>query len=305
MRLISLLLFVLLLAIQYPLWLGKGGWLRVWDLNRQVNEQTVHNQALKLRNAKLEGEVKDLQDGTGAIEERARYELGMVKDGKSSSSLWRRLRRSAPRRRCCRRPIPSRDAADIRLLRTILKSMRDLDCRSVAFAHSCGAVSISSESPPVRGAVRVTTPAPAGRADSHAATPVATTPSAVIQTPVCARVGVSCPRPGFGLLLAGDHMLLLAQHLLVQRCEVLPFFVSQWGGGVEPGSRRAVAGLLYISRGTGAAQPAIIAAMAMISPDSARERYVLIMSASVRQLGFGNVIDPQARVCGSAHIRNL
>ncbi len=48
MRLISLLLFVLLLAIQYPLWLGKGGWLRVWDLNRQVQEQTTHNQALKL-----------------------------------------------------------------------------------------------------------------------------------------------------------------------------------------------------------------------------------------------------------------
>ncbi|MGO4328358.1 cell division protein FtsB [Cupriavidus sp. 2TAF22] len=81
MRLISLLLFVLLLAIQYPLWLGKGGWLRVWDLDKHVQEQSARNQSLKLRNAKLEGEVKDLQDGTGAIEERARYELGMVKDG--------------------------------------------------------------------------------------------------------------------------------------------------------------------------------------------------------------------------------
>ncbi|CAG2127902.1 cell division protein FtsB [Cupriavidus plantarum] len=81
MRLISLLLFILLLAIQYPLWLGKGGWLRVWDLNHQVEEQASRNQSLKLRNAKLEGEVKDLQDGTGAIEERARYELGMVREG--------------------------------------------------------------------------------------------------------------------------------------------------------------------------------------------------------------------------------
>ncbi|MDQ0140189.1 cell division protein FtsB [Cupriavidus necator] len=81
MRLISLLLFVLLLAIQYPLWLGKGGWLRVWDLNRQLTEQGTRNQTLKLRNAKLEGEVADLQDGTGAIEERARYELGMVREG--------------------------------------------------------------------------------------------------------------------------------------------------------------------------------------------------------------------------------
>ncbi|CAN7270943.1 Cell division protein FtsB [compost metagenome] len=81
MRLISLLLFVLLLAIQYPLWLGKGGWLRVWDLNRQLTEQGTRTQTLKLRNAKLEGEVADLQDGTGAIEERARYELGMVREG--------------------------------------------------------------------------------------------------------------------------------------------------------------------------------------------------------------------------------
>ena len=52
MRLISLLLFILLLAIQYPLWLGKGGWLRVWDLNHQVEEQASRNQSLKLRNAK-------------------------------------------------------------------------------------------------------------------------------------------------------------------------------------------------------------------------------------------------------------
>ncbi|CAG9177040.1 cell division protein FtsB [Cupriavidus pampae] len=81
MRLISLLLFILLLAIQYPLWLGKGGWLRVWDLSHHVDEQASRNQSLKLRNAKLEGEVKDLQEGTGAIEERARYELGMVREG--------------------------------------------------------------------------------------------------------------------------------------------------------------------------------------------------------------------------------
>ena len=105
MRLISLLLFVLLLAIQYPLWLGKGGWLRVWELNKQVEEQSVHNRALKLRNAKLEGEVKDLRDGTGAIEERARYELGMVRMARSSCSSSRRRPRSALRRHCRRRPI--------------------------------------------------------------------------------------------------------------------------------------------------------------------------------------------------------
>ncbi|XQU67888.1 hypothetical protein OJJOAM_000619 [Cupriavidus sp. H18C1] len=53
----------------------------MWELNKQVGEQTARNEQLKRRNAKLEGEVLDLQDGTGAVEERARYELGMVKDG--------------------------------------------------------------------------------------------------------------------------------------------------------------------------------------------------------------------------------
>lgn len=80
MRLISLILLVMLIAIQFPLWLGKGGWLRVWELDRQVAEQEAKNQSLKLRNAKLAGEVRDLKEGTGAIEERARHELGMVKE---------------------------------------------------------------------------------------------------------------------------------------------------------------------------------------------------------------------------------
>ncbi|WP_025917223.1 cell division protein FtsB [Herminiimonas sp. CN] len=81
MRLISILLLLLLVLIQHPLWLGKGGWLRVWDLDQQVSEALDKNRALKARNDKLESEVRDLQEGTGAIEERARYELGMIKDG--------------------------------------------------------------------------------------------------------------------------------------------------------------------------------------------------------------------------------
>jgi cell division protein FtsB len=81
MRLITLSLAALLLLIQYPLWLGKGGWLRVWDLDNQVGAAQKKNQELKARNEKLNSEVHDLRDGTGAIEERARYELGMIKDG--------------------------------------------------------------------------------------------------------------------------------------------------------------------------------------------------------------------------------
>ena len=80
MRLISLCLAALLLLIQYPLWLGKGGWLRVWDLDQQVTAAQKKNDELKARNAKLTSEVRDLKEGTGAIEERARYELGMIKE---------------------------------------------------------------------------------------------------------------------------------------------------------------------------------------------------------------------------------
>ncbi len=81
MRLITLCLAALLLLIQYPLWLGKGGWLRVWDLDNQVVAAQKKNDDLKARNAKLNSEVRDLREGTGAVEERARYELGMIKQG--------------------------------------------------------------------------------------------------------------------------------------------------------------------------------------------------------------------------------
>jgi cell division protein FtsB len=69
----------LIVLIQYPLWLGKGGWLKVWDIDRQVSEQKVRNEKLVVRNASLDAEVRDLKQGSEAIEERARYELGMVK----------------------------------------------------------------------------------------------------------------------------------------------------------------------------------------------------------------------------------
>jgi cell division protein FtsB len=83
MRLLLISLTVLVVLIQYPLWLGKGGWLRVWDLSRQLDVALVKEQELKARNAKLATEVQDLKEGTGAIEERARYELGLVKDSET------------------------------------------------------------------------------------------------------------------------------------------------------------------------------------------------------------------------------
>lgn len=81
MRIIVYSMLALLIVIQFPLWLGKGGWLRVYELDRQVTKQTEKNEALAARNAKLSGEVQDLKDGTKAIEERARAEHGMSKEG--------------------------------------------------------------------------------------------------------------------------------------------------------------------------------------------------------------------------------
>lgn len=79
MRALGFLLAALIILIQYPLWLGKGGWLRAWELDRQVSAAKSKNAELEVRNAALAAEVRDLKTGTEAIEERARYELGMTR----------------------------------------------------------------------------------------------------------------------------------------------------------------------------------------------------------------------------------
>jgi len=79
MRWITLPLLGLLLMVQYPLWWGRGGMLKVRELEQQVEQQHSVNAALRERNEQLEGEVRDLMKGQQAVEERARYDLGMVR----------------------------------------------------------------------------------------------------------------------------------------------------------------------------------------------------------------------------------
>jgi len=79
MKYMSYVLLGLLFAIQWPLWFGKGGWLKVWDMNRQVDVAKAANQQLVLRNAALDAEVRDLKQGLDAVEERARTDMGMIK----------------------------------------------------------------------------------------------------------------------------------------------------------------------------------------------------------------------------------
>jgi cell division protein FtsB len=78
-RLLTLALAGLILLSQYPLWLGKGGWLRVWEVERQIRAQREVNRQLQARNQSLDAEVRDLKVGLDAIEERARSELGMIR----------------------------------------------------------------------------------------------------------------------------------------------------------------------------------------------------------------------------------
>ena len=79
MKILTLILATLIALLQYPLWLGKGSWLKVWEVDQQVKVQHQTNQKLQVRNAALDAEVRDLKQGSDAIEERARSELGMVK----------------------------------------------------------------------------------------------------------------------------------------------------------------------------------------------------------------------------------
>jgi cell division protein FtsB len=79
MRWLAIALVALVGLLQYPLWLGKGGWLRVWDVDRQLQQQKDANRKLEVRNAGLDAEVRDLKQGYDAIEERARFDLGMIK----------------------------------------------------------------------------------------------------------------------------------------------------------------------------------------------------------------------------------
>ena len=79
MKILAAALSALIVLIQVPLWVGKGGWLRVWHVENELSNQKIKNSRLEVRNAGLAAEVRDLKQGTEAIEERARYELGMIR----------------------------------------------------------------------------------------------------------------------------------------------------------------------------------------------------------------------------------
>jgi len=96
MKLLALALLLAIGFVQYPLWLGKGGWLRVWEIDRQLSAQRGTNQKLELRNAVLDAEVQDLKQGVEAVEERARSELGMIRQDEIFFQILDDTRNAAP-----------------------------------------------------------------------------------------------------------------------------------------------------------------------------------------------------------------
>ncbi|MCP1726639.1 cell division protein FtsB [Natronospira proteinivora] len=81
MRTLLAILLLILIVLQVQLWTGRGGLPEIWELRQQIEAQEEENQALRTRNEALEAEVENLREGSAAIEERARSELGLVREG--------------------------------------------------------------------------------------------------------------------------------------------------------------------------------------------------------------------------------
>ncbi|KIP97758.1 MULTISPECIES: cell division protein FtsB [Pseudomonas] len=82
-----LVLVLVLAGLQYRLWVGEGSLAQVTDLQQQIADQEGENERLLERNRILEAEVMELKKGMETVEERARHELGMVKDGETLYQL--------------------------------------------------------------------------------------------------------------------------------------------------------------------------------------------------------------------------
>jgi cell division protein FtsB len=79
MKFLTFVFVSLILALQYPLWLGKGGWLNVISLQKQIDQQLKVNELIKSENDILLAVVQDLKNGTDVIEGKARFDLGLIK----------------------------------------------------------------------------------------------------------------------------------------------------------------------------------------------------------------------------------
>ena len=81
MRVLTVILIIVFILLQIDIWLEEDGKKRTEELNQMINTQQQENQEMMIINRELEQEIKDLKEGTGALEEKARTEMGMIKEG--------------------------------------------------------------------------------------------------------------------------------------------------------------------------------------------------------------------------------
>lgn len=76
-------MLLVIIGLQYRLWIGSGSYSEIWSLEDKVEQQIAKNKVLEIRNSRLNEEVLDLKSGYEVIEERARFDLGMIKENES------------------------------------------------------------------------------------------------------------------------------------------------------------------------------------------------------------------------------
>ena len=81
MKFIALLLVLFLVMMQVNIWLTKDGYSRVAEIKELIQDQQKENNEMVSRNSQLKEEIEDLKDGYSAIEEKAREDIGMIKEG--------------------------------------------------------------------------------------------------------------------------------------------------------------------------------------------------------------------------------
>ena len=81
MRILTVILIIVFILLQIDIWLKGDGKKRTEELNQMINTQQQENKKMMIRNSELEQEIKDLKNGTEALEEKARTEMGMIKEG--------------------------------------------------------------------------------------------------------------------------------------------------------------------------------------------------------------------------------
>jgi cell division protein FtsB len=87
MKILIAVLILLIIGLQYKLWFGDGSLSEVVQLSRELETQRTRLEELEARNRILEAQVLDLQKGLDAFEEKARNDLGMIKQGETFIQL--------------------------------------------------------------------------------------------------------------------------------------------------------------------------------------------------------------------------